>query len=787
MKGRFCLLLLAPLVAALALFSAGPAQAQGQHLELSSSVPGLGEVVLSFDLPADFTAQKESPGDVLVHWPAGEYGPDLSGVVASWHESAGTPGETAREVLARVDPEFDTITDEGPLSVGEFEGYTARTRTYYYEPDPTAYYPSLLVLVPLGEEEYVWLWANGTPEVSDGRQVLLESGEPVAQANQRLFDTIIGSLTVSAPPPEEPTPEPITPTPTAVEPTPVAPEGERVEVGPIEEEGKEYTFSFKLPEGYSVGEGTRAELTAYGSPVGGTPRRDELRVNTIESSGEGTVTEAARQWAEAGCRTTRDHEERPQIVMEGSVSLGETDGYFVHWACMWDTTTGPVPAFPHLLVLIAPEGGRFIGLEADQVPSPFVCSYYTPGECTVDEVMEVDGRPLDEVHRANLDAILASLRVSIEDLGAPQTEFVGSVPGPDEISTDPEVIGTNIFLALFVIFAFLFTSTLFNQTLHENRREIEGWVGRFFTPFRRVTSLVERRYGMVAERRPWVQRLAGPAIILVLTGLIYGFLSPDFGFNTKSVVLFVSLVVGVGAITYLYEGGQALFTTRRFRLGAGVKLYAVALAIAAGCVLLSRLVDFQPGFLYGFVASYTLLAPVALDRRQSGQIVFFPAIALLALSVVAWLLVIPLREVTQGSDAWWVALPEGAAVAVFVVGLQGLFFNMIPLSFMDGAKIAEWNRLLWFLMFGAAGFLFWHVLLNQEGAYLDALPEKRVIGALSLLAFYSIVTLATWAYFRGRVYGWAMPSMATVRGTVAGWARGAIERVPRIRWRRGPR
>jgi hypothetical protein len=95
----------------------------------------------------------------------------------------------------------------------------------------------------------------------------------------------------------------------------------------------------------------------------------------------------------------------------------------------------------------------------------------------------------------------------------------------------------------------------------------------------------------------------------------------------------------------------------------------------------------------------------------------------------------------------------GAAVAVFVGGLEGLFFSMIPLSFMDGAKIAQWNRLLWFLTFGAAGFLFWHVLLNQEGAFLHALPERKVIVALTLLAFYSIVTLGTWAYFRQRVKG----------------------------------
>jgi hypothetical protein len=336
---------------------------------------------------------------------------------------------------------------------------------------------------------------------------------------------------------------------------------------------------------------------------------------------------------------------------------------------------------------------------------------------------------------------------------------VESVRGPDEISTDPDVVGSNVALTLFVIFAFAFTSAIFNQTLASNREEIEGWVGRFFTPFRRLSGIVEQQYGAVAERRPWVQRLAGPAVILVLTGLVYGFLSPDFGFNTKSIVLFLSLVVGVGAITYVFAGGEVLFARRRLGLRAGVKLYAVALAIAVGSVLFSRLVDFQPGFIFGFVASYTLLAPAALDRKQDGQAALFPAIALLAISLIAWGLLIPLREITQESNAWWVGLPEGTAVAVFVAGLQGVFFSLIPLSFMHGARIAQWNRLLWLLMFGVSGFLFWHVLLNQEGAYLEAVEQSRVIAALALLSFYSILTLVAWVYFRGRVYGWPVPAM----------------------------
>ena len=547
------------------------------------------------------------------------------------------------------------------------------------------------------------------------------------------------------------------------------PERERLQLAPLDINGDEVLVSFTLPSGYTVVNSSDG-LVEFEGPIvqyGPEPKPDNYWVRFLLFESSGGPREAAHTWCEEQ-QISRARESGCGDVafpVEKTFRLDGLEAYLLHVG--FRCSERAEPGYDYLWATVAVTMGEDLFLIFEVGHPLLAYETFAPFEPLV-----VGGRPYPDVREAILDTILGSLTVSIEQVGAPEPEFVASVPGPDEISTDPEVIGTNMFLALFVILAFAFTSTLFNQTLEENRRQIEGWVGRFFTPFRRITSLVEQRYGVVAARQPWVRRFVGPAVILVLTGLIYGFLSPDFGFNTKSVVLFVSMLIGVGAITYVYKGGQALFTTRRLRTRAGVKLYGVALVIAAGCVLLSRLVDFQPGFLYGSVAAYTLLAPAALDRRQSGQTVFFPAVALLALSVIAWLLVIPLREVTQGSDAWWVALPEGAAAAVFVAGLEGLFFNMIPLSFMDGAKIAQWNRLLWFLMFGVAGFLFWHVLLNQEGVYLHALPERKVVAALGLLAFYSIVTLGTWAYFRQRVYGWALPSVATVWGTVAGWARG---------------
>ncbi len=328
-------------------------------------------------------------------------------------------------------------------------------------------------------------------------------------------------------------------------------------------------------------------------------------------------------------------------------------------------------------------------------------------------------------------------------------EVVQSLLTPDKISRDAGVIFTNIVLVGATLIVILLTATVFNQTVQENSEDIEAFLSRLFAPFRGLGRLVRGGWELVSGRRAGAGALAVPAV-LGLAGLIYGFAEPGFGVNSKSLVIFLSLVIGVGAVTYAYSGGQALLTSRGFGVPAAVKLFPVGLAVAVISVLLSRLEDYQPGIIYGFIASYAVLAPVALDRRQLGQTILFPGLALLSVCVIAWLLVSPFRELASDSNSWLAAVPEGAAAAIFVAGLEGLFFNMIPLRFMDGYKLWGWNKVAWLTMAGATGFLFWHVLLNQEKAYYSALQETTPATAVILLGICLAVTLGVWGFFRIR-------------------------------------
>lgn len=337
--------------------------------------------------------------------------------------------------------------------------------------------------------------------------------------------------------------------------------------------------------------------------------------------------------------------------------------------------------------------------------------------------------------------------------GGPAPQTSGAILSLGDISKDTEVIATNIILAIILLIVLLLTSTVFNETLSEHRVEIQAYAMRLASPYRSLVTGMQRALPSPGEVGGGLWSVLGPLLILGLTGLIYCFNEPDLGFDGTTVLLFSSLVMALGVMTYVYEGGEALVTHRRFQVPAGVRLFPVALIIASAFVLLSRLVDFQAPIIYGFVASAAILTAGSLEQKQSAQAVLIPAIVLLALSVGAWLLLGPLREFSEGSGDWWDYLPGETAALIFAGGIEGLLFVMVPVRFTDGAKIFRWYRLLWFPLFAIPAFLFAWVILNPEAKELDALLEGRVVVALSLVGAFATVTALIWAFFSLRGAG----------------------------------
>jgi hypothetical protein len=314
---------------------------------------------------------------------------------------------------------------------------------------------------------------------------------------------------------------------------------------------------------------------------------------------------------------------------------------------------------------------------------------------------------------------------------------------------EPETAATNLVLAFLLVLALMVASALFNTSIEENNETIRTSLSRFWAPLAALFGGIAAVGAAAVHPRAWIERLLYIVATLLLTGFIYGFLNPDFGFNSPSVALFIALVVSMGVVTYIYEGGNALFLDRH-GAKAAVRPFPASIFIAIAFVVLCRLLDFQPGIVFGFVAAAAVLSPITLSRRDEGLSVLYPGLALLALAIGAWLLAWPITDAIGEDAGVWEALPLAILVGIVAVAAEGLFGLLLPLKFMDGEKLWNWNRLAWFGMFLVAGFLCIQVVLQQDEQFLDSLKEAKVLGMIGVVALYLALGVGTWLYFRHR-------------------------------------
>jgi hypothetical protein len=331
------------------------------------------------------------------------------------------------------------------------------------------------------------------------------------------------------------------------------------------------------------------------------------------------------------------------------------------------------------------------------------------------------------------------------------TPLVHDVPGPSGVDLAPGVVATNVLLALLFMLLFALTSEVLNNTLDDHREVIAGWIDRaggpmhLLRPFARVESGFDN---LAARGRAGeIVHFAG---VLLLLGLVYGFLSPQFGPNGEGLILVLSVMIGLGILLYLNYGLKAFIVRRRYHAPAAVRTYGLAILVAALCVTFSRFMDFHPGIVYGFVASLAILVPLEMPRRQQAGLVIAATVAVLTVGLAAFALLDPLRTAIGDTDAFLPSLAESVLVILYIGALEGVAVNLLPITYMDGSKLMRWNRLAWALTYSGVLFLWWQLLFNRDQEYADAFRQSSVLAVATMLAFFMATTGVVWTFFRVR-------------------------------------
>ena len=325
-----------------------------------------------------------------------------------------------------------------------------------------------------------------------------------------------------------------------------------------------------------------------------------------------------------------------------------------------------------------------------------------------------------------------------------RSPFVDSVLSPAQLTLDSMVLVQAGIVTLLLMVLMPFPSQLFNSTLEQNYDRIRAGFRRLPLVSRlvRAPSDAPAAPGAGAWRRRF-----GVAVFVLVSGLLYGLLDPTFGPNARSLVTYGGIVAAMVIVTWLANLPSRAIHGRLTGDRGRMSVVTSTLVVAAACVLISRVVGFLPGYLYGLVFGYSFA--VSIEPRQDGRAGALGAWWLLALAFVAWVTLGAVRipgveDTVQGTIA------ASVLAAVVVAGIEGVVLSLVPLRFLPGELVLRWQRVRWVVLYAVGLFGFVFILLNPASGYVPQQASVPFVVALGLFAGFALASVLFWGWFRFR-------------------------------------
>jgi hypothetical protein len=119
--------------------------------------------------------------------------------------------------------------------------------------------------------------------------------------------------------------------------------------------------------------------------------------------------------------------------------------------------------------------------------------------------------------------------------------------------------------------------------------------------------------------------------------------------------------------------------------------------------------------------------------------------------VAAWVLFEPVSRLANETDASFAVLVADSLLGcLFIGGIEGLLFSLVPLRFLPGYRVHQWGWVPWGLLTLGTAYLFVHVLLVPEAGYLGRSTSETANVTIGLFAAFGLASVLFWLWFRLR-------------------------------------
>lgn len=343
-------------------------------------------------------------------------------------------------------------------------------------------------------------------------------------------------------------------------------------------------------------------------------------------------------------------------------------------------------------------------------------------------------------------------RLSSGDPDAPSV-LAATIPAQDTGLT----VGHALLTAAVTVILLLivgYPSLLLGNTLgdEKNYRRI---FGRAIASWKKATGSVQW-----PKTSGWVPIAVG----MTLATVIAGFVDPGFGFNLGSLrmLLSVALAFAIQNLVGWWLVRRALRITDP-ELEPGIRFKFGSLPILLVAVILSRVVGFEPGMVFGLIVGLSFGAKLAKTRQA--RVVLVGAGYAFGLALVGWL-GYSIVVAAAGSDpGFWATFASETLSGLAVSGIASLPVALLPMAFTEGGALFAWKKSVWALCYAIGLFSFFVILLPLPFSWSEVgTPLATWVG---LYVAYAVLAVGVWAWFRFAPPRGATPAQTTAASGIA--------------------
>jgi hypothetical protein len=303
-----------------------------------------------------------------------------------------------------------------------------------------------------------------------------------------------------------------------------------------------------------------------------------------------------------------------------------------------------------------------------------------------------------------------------------------------DVAVHPNKIISAFEIGLVLLLLAVLPAHLLNATIAEQSERFERRFPKLHAP-RWLTTLIG-----------WFRSapVVGGIVVTLATAILFGFADPKFGFTLASLRLILACGIALFLVGYVANWLTGVIARVQWDIVAAVSTRPYGLILTIVGVLVSRLLDFSPGFLIGLILGLTIQGRSAAGFAW--RTVVLRTSIVLIMAIAAW---IGYSTITLGGDeggTFGSALLVETLVAITTEGVVALLVELLPLRFLEGERVYAHSRVLWGIFYVLTLVVFVLAVVPWEGNW-DALGSSLWIW-VGVLALFALVCVGVYIYFR---------------------------------------